>query len=49
MAPAGLTPPPPFFLRFAVVWLYVEAVVAVHLDFNGIWLERLFSILFLQR
>lgn len=36
-------------LRFAVVGLCVEAVVAVHFDFNRIRLERLFPIFFLQR
>lgn len=36
-------------LRFAVVGLRVDAVVAVHFDFNRIRLERLFSIFFLQR
>lgn len=36
-------------LLFAVVDLCVDAVVAVHFDFNRIRLERLFPIFFLQR
>lgn len=38
-----------FYLRFAVIGLCVDAVVAVHFDLNRIRLERLFSIFFLQR
>lgn len=37
------------YLRFAVIGLCVDAVVAVHFDLNRIRLERLFSIFFLQR
>lgn len=36
-------------LRSAVIGPCVDAGVTVHFDFNGVRLQRLFSIFFLQR